>query len=77
MRPVDAEEDARELGSSGADEPRQAENLAGLQIEVDLVGRIGRGAHAGDRDDGPSSRRRGGPVLDLQVAADHQPTMVS
>ena len=38
MRPVDAEQDPGEFGAPGADEPRQPENLAGMQVEADLVG---------------------------------------
>ena len=56
LRPVDAEQDAGELRSPGADQARQSEDLAGVEVEVDLVAGIGGGAHARDRRAPPRRR---------------------
>jgi hypothetical protein len=51
MRPVDAEDRARQLGAPRADEPGEAEDLARVEVEVDVVVGVGRGAHALDSSD--------------------------
>src|SRR6185436_20256202 len=42
--PVDAEDGAGKLGAAGADQPGEAEDLAGAESEIDRLGRKGWGA---------------------------------
>ena len=71
--PVDAEQDPGEFGAPGADQARQSEDLAGVEVEVDVMGGIGGGAQApdGDHDLATGLRRR--HVVDLELPADHEP----
>ena len=72
-RPVDAEQGAGEFGAAGADQAGQSEDLAGAEVEVDLAAGIGGGAQALHGKDRLAAGRRRRHVVDLQIAADHQP----
>ena len=71
--PVDTEQDSGEFRAPGADQARQSEDLAGVEVEVDLAARIGGRAHALDGKHHLATGLRRRHVVDLEVTADHQP----
>ncbi|KUM26475.1 hypothetical protein AU467_21295 [Mesorhizobium loti] len=71
---VDAEQNARKLGASGANQTGKAEDFATPEFQVDRVVGIGAGAHRADRERDAARRAPGfGRLLALlQHAPDHQ-----
>src|SRR3954471_4511161 len=55
---ISADDGPHDLGAAGGDEPRHADDLAGMNVEIDIG--EGKTARAANADDGTGARRRPG-----------------